>query len=69
MNLFDKYYEEYKKLPFECKAITNWLERVGDDIQHERIPELTSGQLYKLSIAMRHANAKCRECDCPQKSS
>lgn len=65
MDLFDNYYEEYKKLPYECKAITNWLERIGDDIQHGRIETLNRNQLYSLSIVIRHADATCRECDCP----
>jgi hypothetical protein len=67
MNLFDTYYDQYKKLPFECKPITHWLEMVGDHIQNGRISDLSNNQIYKLSIVMRHADTTCRECTCPKK--
>jgi hypothetical protein len=63
-NNFDEYWQKYKHVPYHCKPIADWLEEVGNEIQHGMV--LDESQQYRLSIAMRHASDTCKKCKCPE---
>jgi hypothetical protein len=62
-NDFDEYWRKYKSVPYHCKPTSEWLEEVGDKMQHGMV--LDESQQYRLSIAIRHAASTCKTCQCP----
>jgi len=67
MATFTEYWERYKHIPYYCKPILEWLEEVGDEMQHGGMPKLDESDQHRLSIAMRHAADTCKKCKCPEK--